>query len=155
MSELKSNYTWDPDSPYCVSCGEPMQLNEGCEWHDDPTMNLCHPCALGELEDLRKPQSSTWPAVLAFARLMDARLQANLDLGNREEWRDRSKHLLASEVLQSAMASYRSVGHPVDDKQTVQDYVDLANYALFIADACGGLNPVQKSNPGEGSSSNI
>lgn len=51
---LAINYKWNPDDPRCVRCGAEMFLIEGCEWADDPAENLCHQCALGAVNDLRR-----------------------------------------------------------------------------------------------------
>ena len=51
---LPINYEWNPDDPRCVRCGDAMFLLDGCEWADDPAENLCHTCALGAVNDLRR-----------------------------------------------------------------------------------------------------
>lgn len=47
-------HEWDPENPACVRCGATMFLLDGCEWEDDPAMNLCHSCALEVIREQRK-----------------------------------------------------------------------------------------------------
>lgn len=46
------NHEWDSENPACVRCGATMCLNDGCEWDDDPSLNLCHDCALALLREM-------------------------------------------------------------------------------------------------------
>jgi len=43
---------WDIEEPMCVKCGHTMGLRDGCEWDDDPDMNLCHDCALDVIREM-------------------------------------------------------------------------------------------------------
>lgn len=50
---------WDSENPACVRCGATMGLNDGCEWDEDATMNLCHPCALDVIREMRQNAESS------------------------------------------------------------------------------------------------
>ena len=55
-------HPWDIEEPMCVRCGTLMSLNPGCEWDDDPDMNLCHDCALKVIRSLRQNAEVSRPA---------------------------------------------------------------------------------------------
>lgn len=55
------NYEWDSENPACVRCGATMCLNDGCEWDDDPSLNLCHDCALALLREMKPNDDSSDP----------------------------------------------------------------------------------------------
>lgn len=44
MPDPTAELTFDPFEPACVRCHTSMSLLEGCEWHDDPRLNLCRDC---------------------------------------------------------------------------------------------------------------
>ena len=46
-------YTWDDQETCCVRCGHMIELYEGCEWSDDPALNMCHDCCLTTLREMR------------------------------------------------------------------------------------------------------
>jgi hypothetical protein len=37
----------------CPSCNQAMSLRDGCEWDDDPALNICDDCAHKQLATLR------------------------------------------------------------------------------------------------------
>lgn len=47
-------HPWDAEEPMCVRCGTGLSLLDGCEWDDDPGLNLCHDCALTVIREMRQ-----------------------------------------------------------------------------------------------------
>ena len=45
---------FDESEPACMACGDPMGLNEGCEWSDDNRLNICDGCAQEKLQQIFK-----------------------------------------------------------------------------------------------------
>lgn len=92
--------------------------------------------------------SATWPWVLAFARRMEAKLEANRHKGDREGWlSDRPRALferLTEEVRELRLAlrldKPRWYERGEIDEVTAEA-ADVANFAMMIADVVGGLAP--------------
>lgn len=90
-------------------------------------------------------ESSTWPAVLAFARLMDARLQEiEMNVPRVERIRTMDPEDLTV-AYGDAITRYEELSA---DKASSADeirseLVDAAVYAMMLAEACGGLDVVK------------
>jgi len=50
---------FDPEEPVCTNCGDPMELEPGWEWPEEPELCVCHGCAHILFEELwREKQNS-------------------------------------------------------------------------------------------------
>jgi hypothetical protein len=82
------------------------------------------------------PDSPTAPYVLAFARLMERKLDQNRHKGNREGW-----------IQDSPMALLRRLREELDELERSRtadapgEAADVGNFAMMVADACGGIAP--------------
>lgn len=89
--------------------------------------------------------SATWPWVLAFARRMEAKLEANRHKGDREGWMSCTPDFLFDRLRQESLELGGSiVQHRPDLNITNAECVadeaaDVANFAMMIADVVGGL----------------
>lgn len=103
-------------------------------------------------------KSQTWPYVLAFARRMEAKLEKNRHKGNREGWLgDAPETLLGrlrEEVRELELALMPGLGgmNPLQLEQLnrgdiaerrANEAADVANFAMMIADTCGGVQPAR------------
>ena len=103
-------------------------------------------------------KSQTWPYVLAFARRMEAKLEKNRHKGNREGWLgDAPETLLGrlrEEVRELELALMPGLGgmNPIQLEQLnrgdiaerrANEAADVANFAMMIADTCGGVQPAR------------
>jgi hypothetical protein len=108
------------------------------------TMRMVALAAESVNEHFSPIESSTWPVALAFARKMDAALQANMHKGTREEWISRSPDATANAL--ACLAEDAAGLAPMDPrccKDSVKNAINLAAYCLMLADACGGMEEVK------------
>jgi hypothetical protein len=96
------------------------------------------------------PESSTWPVVLAFARKMEAQLQANMHKGGRENWLKDHPHELCDRLVDELKELWELIeclglnrAETGFKQSVIKEAADVANFAMFIADACGGLEEVK------------
>lgn len=92
----------------------------------------------------------TWPVVEAFAKEMEEKLQANIHKGGREGWEDDDPDALCDRLVEEvkelteALRLRRSLplgaSSPAMTSRITQEAADVANFAMMIADVCGGLN---------------
>jgi len=103
--------------------------------------------------------SPTWPYVLAFARLMEAKLAANRHKGDRAGWLAMSPlDLMAraqgelGELMASLANWHHAELHPkaydkhereIFRQAVLAECPDAPNFAMMIADVCGGLAPAE------------
>lgn len=83
------------------------------------------------------------PEVRAFAEAMEAQLRAN---DHKPGWKNDSAFSLLvrlqeekDELLEAV--SCGRIGSPEWAKRVVKETADVANFAMMIADVCGGLGP--------------
>lgn len=91
--------------------------------------------------------SPTWPYVLAFAIRMEAKLEKNRHKGNREGWLKDDPDDLSSRLKQELVELDDAVFHEdwAQDSEgrerIANEAADVANFAMMIADVCGGVKP--------------
>ena len=82
--------------------------------------------------------SPTWPWVLRFAQMMEAKLAANRHKGDRDGWigmpRAALMDLLRAEVEELGAAANSEAG---------LEAADVANFAMMIADVTGALETLR------------
>ncbi len=89
--------------------------------------------------------SPTSPYVLAFAELMEAKLEANRHKGNREGWMKASPNALLErlreELVELIWALRGTTLEPGPDAlaAVAHEAADVANFAMMIADRIGAL----------------
>lgn len=86
-------------------------------------------------------KSPTKPYVLSFAELMEEKLSRNRHKGDRDGWLScplpRLMHLLLAEVLE--LEEVTRGGVAASASEVALECADVANFAMMIADKCGGL----------------
>lgn len=92
----------------------------------------------------------TWPVVEAFSKEMESKLQDNIHKGGREGWEDDYPEDLLSRLkeevseLEEALRLRNSLplgaSSPAMTSRITKEAADVANFAMMIADVCGGLN---------------
>lgn len=97
------------------------------------------PLTPAEQEVLRKQLSLLRPEVAAFALAMEDKLRQNDHKGG---WDDCSKQYLAMRLTQEReeLRSAIARGDPPED--IMKEAADIANFAMMVADLCGGLQRV-------------
>lgn len=89
------------------------------------------------------PDSPTWPHVLAFARRMEAKLEANRHKGNREAWLNDDVAALIVRLDEERIEMEREAGRvalgpsgvlPIHAETLANECADVANFAMMIAD---------------------
>jgi hypothetical protein len=83
------------------------------------------------IEDIR-------PEVLAFARLMEAKLREH-DPAHPEGWKDAEPFGLATGLHEHAFTLAMRLAAGVTPAQTARDIADCLNYLMMIADVTGVL----------------
>ena len=88
-----------------------------------------------------EPTSETWPHVLAFARLMEAKLEKNRHKGNREGWLKDHPWDLVERMLDETVEVQQCFTEGSDGRIEFEDVeslskecADVANFAMMIAD---------------------
>lgn len=80
-----------------------------------------------------KPDSPTWPLVLRFAKLMEAKLEKNRHKGDHHSWRKESTNDLWERVCEELGELDSAIL-----KQSLQgvayEAADVANFLMMIAD---------------------
>lgn len=86
--------------------------------------------------------SPTWPYVLAFARLMEAKLAKNRHKGDRSGWIKNEPDRLAERLLEELEELETEIGNGMNyvPSRVASEAADVANFAMMIADVCGGLD---------------
>lgn len=93
--------------------------------------------------------SPTWPYVLAFAIRMEAKLEKNRHKGDREGWIKDDPEDLISRLKQELVDLETEVEHRIEPgvvgvgsvESIAGEAADVANFAMMIADVCGGVKP--------------
>lgn len=119
----------DPDAPKVV--GLPRY---GLRW-EGPAHGLRQPLAVPMDDGYWTPwhiaagveSSATWPYVLAFARLMEAKLEKNRHKGNREGW------LKDFARLREELAELEAATDRPSNGDVPGEAADVANFAMMIA----------------------
>lgn len=75
------------------------------------------------------------PEVLAFARLMEAKLRTHDHDRGRQGWKDDDPKALYDRLLDEV----KELAFELWNKGTADEAVDVANFAMMIADVVGGL----------------
>jgi len=90
---------------------------------------------------------SNWPIVKKFAKEMEAKLESNRHKGDRETWRKSTPESILVRLEEELMELEEEIDflklHPRDvavRRRIVHEAADIANFALIIADICGGLD---------------
>jgi NTP pyrophosphatase (non-canonical NTP hydrolase) len=91
----------------------------------------------------RPGESPTWPHVLAFARRMEAKLEANRHKGNREGWLKDSPFDLFRRLRDEADELGEALRCRSESEVIANEAADVANFAMMIADVVGGLCSVK------------
>jgi hypothetical protein len=78
------------------------------------------------------------PEVVAFARLMEAKLRDH-DPGHPEGWQDAEPFGLAASLDEHAFTLALRLAAGVPPAQTARDIADCLNYLMMIADVTGVL----------------
>lgn len=152
LREALSQLTWVGPTPCCDLSRRGHR--GGCPGKiRDDALSLPSPTALEELKQRVRSEaigtpSGTTPWVLAFARLMEAKLDKNRHKGDREGWRKDSPRALYRRLLEEtrelddALSGNNriEVGQEALDA-AIWEAVDVANFAMMIADQLGGLEP--------------
>lgn len=118
-------------------CGDPqLGTRDGWDW--------CPGCGgLKEPGHVHGLESSpTWPYVLAFAKRMEAKLDLNRHKGDREGWIDDSARALLKRLREETKELARALDGAESRRERAPDEAaDVANFAMMIADVCGGVKP--------------
>lgn len=91
-----------------------------------------------------EPDSPTWPYVLGFALLMEAKLEANRHKGDRDGWIRCSVGDFLLPRLREEFGELCDALPEGAPAEIAAEAADVANFAMMIADVCGGLVPVAK-----------
>lgn len=79
-------------------------------------------------------------AVSLFSRVMTRKLDENAHKGGRARWRGLNPEMLLRLLKVEVMELEAEINAGVRDPQKIaREAADVANFALMIADACGGL----------------
>ena len=85
-------------------------------------------------------QSPTGPVVLAFAKLMEARLDKTRHTGNRNIWfKDSAEDLLARVFEEAGELNDALTAEQRTAQAIALEAADVANLAMMVADVCGGV----------------
>lgn len=112
----------------------------------EPAMNAQHGCRVegrlnwlvNRLLPLNLSKSATWPYVLAFAQLMEKKLDENRHKGNSSGWRfDRPAALFKR--LDEEIAEMKTAWRERRRKDVPDEAADVANFAMMIADIFDGV----------------
>ena len=131
-------------------CGAPLSVFTG---HLDALLREVNQEKAAEIKALRvevertraENASPTWPYVLAFARVMEAKLEKNRHKGDREGWLalsfDELYRKMEGEWYEVKTETVRKTLYPerYEVGSIVKECADLANFALMIADVAGEL----------------
>lgn len=89
----------------------------------------------------RESGSATLPWVLRFAHEMEGKLAKNRHKGDREGWR-KDDALALLKRLEDEVRELRDAVELRDTSERITgEAADVANFAMMIADVCGGLEP--------------
>lgn len=83
--------------------------------------------------------SPTWPYVLAFARLMEGKLDRNRHKGNAEGWRKDTAQALFKR-LDEEVAELKLTWKMGELEEIPGEAADVANFAMMIADIFNGFD---------------
>ena len=90
--------------------------------------------------------SGTWPVVTAFAAEMENKLAENRHKGDREGWlKDTPEALLerldeeVTELKEAVRLMKTLPPSEVTKMRVTQEAADVGNFAMMVADVCGGL----------------
>lgn len=89
--------------------------------------------------DKVKSASKTWPYVLAFAELMEAKLEKNRHKGDRDGWISDSEDELYERLKQESRELGNEIRKYESPEKIALEAVDVANFAMMIADVAGEL----------------
>lgn len=99
-------------------------------------------------------ESPTWPYVLAFARIMEAKLAKNRHKGNRDGWLKDRPEVLLKRLREETAELKAAISWVTENKvppsewsvsNAANEAADVANFAMMITDVCGGLDVAQQA----------
>lgn len=99
------------------------------------------------VEAIETITSPTWPYVLAFAKRMEAKLALNRHKGDRGGWINNTADELLErlkeelEELEGALLPHPGLAKDRSQERRADEAADVANFAMMIADVCGGVKP--------------
>ena len=96
--------------------------------------------------------SPTWPYVLAFAEAMEEKLAANRHKGDREGWLKDSPEALFARLEEETreLLCVLESSYILSKTKVLHEAADVANFAMMIADVCGGLDVRPEPSGGKG-----
>lgn len=117
---------------HCNQCGWADSFRADAI-RDGKVEGFCDKCEAYRLFEIERPLP---PYLLAFARKMHERIEANMGNGAREEWRKRNVGITLEALCDKAFDLYQCRAG-LGDRDNMQRIFGIAVYALFCTDACG------------------